>query len=91
MDHNLRKSHMLPVVILADPMQRTKYEKAARNGNLQEEEAPFWSIQVPYKVDKVMPKMMNAFFDGKLVHAFQTQNRPAISFVKELNSDQFIS
>lgn len=30
-DHNLRKSHMLPVVILADPMQRTNYEKAARN------------------------------------------------------------
>jgi hypothetical protein len=86
-DKNLRKSHMLPVVVLADPMQKTKYEKAARNASQVDQEAPFWSIQVPYKVEKVMPKMLNAFFDGKLVHAFQTQNRPAISLVKEVNSE----
>lgn len=30
---NLRKSHMLPAVILADPLQKVKYEKAQRDGS----------------------------------------------------------
>jgi type VI protein secretion system component Hcp len=63
---------MLPVVVLADPLQKVKYERAQRDGSPHDSEVTFRSIQVPYKVDKILPKMLEAYFDGKLIHDFQT-------------------
>lgn len=88
-DPNLRKSHMLPVVVLADPLQRVKYERAQRDGCPIDQETTFRNVQVPYKVDKILPKMLEAYFDAKLIHDFQTQVRPAVQLVKEVNADQF--